>query len=98
MAELHDGQDAAEPLRQVPVAFSQQRHGGRYEEHAHDRGVEQDCNRKGEAELVGTFTLAGIVGLLTLSLTNAKPIEDPMPMMAMFILFVLPYCARRELT
>jgi O-antigen ligase len=54
--------------------------------------------RKGEAELVGTFTLAGIVGLLTLSLTNAKPIEDPMPMMAMFILFVLPYCARRELT
>ena len=52
---------------------------------------------EGEAQLVGAFTLAGIAGLLTLGLTNAKPIEDPMPMMAMFMLFVLPYCARREL-
>ena len=52
---------------------------------------------EGDAQLVGAFTLAGIAGLLTLGLTNAKPIEDPTPMLAMFMLFVLPYCARREL-
>ena len=44
--DLEVGQEPVEPLRDPPVAVAEQLHGGRDDHHAHERGVEQDGERR----------------------------------------------------